>query len=337
MQNVASGAASSIGRYFNAVNTMPSLALVLLTFTLVTSGAWSGPPRLTSTWNTLTHLSIGGAASLLAVALALSLVLHPLQFAIVQVFEGYWGTAAIAQRASATRVMHHRRRRARLVDHDAPTAATWALKELPAEDVAYWRIRYQEALRVGSRYPKDTNDVMPTRLGNVLRRYERLAGHLYGLDPVIVIPLIAAIAPHDQAAYLDDQRTQLDLAVRTAFTALLATGISVVFLWWHGLWLALALIFYGAAYLAYRGAVVTAESYGLALVTLIELNRFDLYRQLHLPLPADTRTEKLANQELMDALTRQRGKLKYIHPDTTSDQVQSTASTQSDASPEQPT
>lgn len=290
LQGAASGVANTIGRYFAAINTIPSLILTLVVFFLVSSGSWFGPPDVHRSWSVLGHLGLGGAALLLLAAMALSLVLHPLQFSMVQLFEGYWGTHRLAQALKAERISHHRR-------------VLWDLIE--QSDVG-------DAQRMIARYPSKSKEVMPTRLGNVLRRYELMAGNFYKLSAFTVIPLIGPIAPAGQLEYLNDQRMQLDLAVRTSFTAFLASGISFVFLWRHGIWLLMTLIFYSAGYLAYRGAVVAAESYGLALVNIIDLNRFELYRRLHLELPPDSRAEGEQNKKLMDFLERGQGTLTYV-------------------------
>lgn len=312
LQGAVSGAAGSIGRYFAAINTIPSLMLVLLVFFLISSGSWFGPPDVGQAWRALNDLGVGGSALLVLAALVLSLVLHPLQFSTVQLFEGYWGTSSLAQKLMEERVGYHKGRYWRLVDILGKAAKG-------DSGPSSWR-QLQEAGRVIERYPKGDEYIMPTRLGNVLRRYEMLAGSNYGLDSFVAIPLIGSIAPPEQVEYLNDRRTQLDLAVRTSLAAFLACGISFVFLWRHGMWLLVVLFFYGMGYLAYRGAVVAAESYGLALVNIIDLNRFDLYRKMHLRLPKDSQIEGRRNKKLMKFLRYEPTSLTYEHPSGETDE-----------------
>ena len=139
---------------------------------------------------------------------------------------------------------------------------------------------------------------MPTRLGNVLRRYERLAGYQYRLDAVQVIRHVAFVAPEGHIEYLNDQRELLDLSVRMCATSIVAVVVAVSFLWHHGPWLAIALIPYGLAYLSYRGAVVVAHEYGEAICTVIDLDRFALYDFLRLPRPKNTASERSMNAAL---------------------------------------
>ncbi len=94
----------------------------------------------------------------------------------------------------------------------------------------------------------------------------------------------------------------MDLAVRTTMTFALAFLATISYLWHSGLWLLVALIPYALTYLCYRGSVVAAQSYGIAMSTIIALNRFALYESLHLPSPSTTFQERHANGTLMDLL-----------------------------------
>jgi hypothetical protein len=159
------------------------------------------------------------------------------------------------------------------------------------------------------------DDIMPTRLGNVLRKYERQAGSQYGLDAVSVIQQISFVASAERLAYVGDQRQLLDLSVRMCATSIVATLVAVASLWRHGPWLLLALVPYGVAYLSYRGAVVVAHEYGAAISAMIDLDRFALYDSLRLPYPRDTATERQMNAKLVQILSH-KGKivLSYEHP-----------------------
>lgn len=173
-----------------------------------------------------------------------------------------------------------------------------------------------ETSRLRERFPVDMPRLMPTRLGNVLRRFEDQAGAAYELPAVTVIPHLALVAPPEHVAYLEEQRIQLDAAIRLALVALVAAAFSFVFLWSDGLWLLVALGCYGFAYAAYRGTVVTAREYGVALTVIMDLNRFALYERLHVPLPADLDAEKVANRRIAAMLQRDRAHVWYEHPTT---------------------
>lgn len=73
---------------------------------------------------------------------------------------------------------------------------------------------------------------------------------------------------------------------------MLACMMAIVFVWWHGLWLMIAVIPYLIAYLSYRGAIVLAHQYATAVNTVIDLNRFVLYERLRLEIPQNTAQER---------------------------------------------
>jgi uncharacterized protein (DUF486 family) len=281
-----SGVSGAIGRYFSIVSFIPSFFLIGFTFALIDSGAWSGTgePDWARAGNAFTHL--GNLAVLILISIALGVVVHPVQFALVQFFEGYWGTGRLAQRARAARVRYHLER-LRDVQFGNNQRAQLALEngeDLPQPNSRVGLLSIvEESQRTIDGYPIDDDDMMPTRLGNVLRRYERLAGSQYGLDAVGIIRHVALVAPAQRVDYVNDQRQLLDLSVRMTATSIFATFLAVAFLWHHGPWLLVALVPYGIAYISYRGAVVVAHEYGSAVSTMIDLDRFALYDSLRLP------------------------------------------------------
>ena len=155
---------------------------------------------------------------------------------------------------------------------------------------------------------------MPTRLGNVLRTFEMSAGSQYGLDSLTVVSRLLLIAPDNHVDYVNDQRSQLDLAVRMIFISLIATATTVFFLWPYPLWALTAIIPYAIAYLSYRGSVVAARGYGSALKMLIDLNRFELYERLHVKVPNSNGEERWANRQVSHLLAGQPAAIFYEHP-----------------------
>lgn len=106
--------------------------------------------------------------------------------------------------------------------------------------------------------------------------------------------------------------------------ALMATALTVLFMWRNGPWLLLALVPYALAFASYRGAVVVAHEYGTAVAVLIDLNRFALYERMHLPSSGDLEEEKEHNRNLVNVLRldnlfvrkrlRDEAFLDYVHP-----------------------
>ncbi|MFC0112283.1 hypothetical protein [Kibdelosporangium aridum] len=319
-------AGSKIGKYFSIVTMVPTLFLVLWTYLLIKGDAWHGEPNLKALGVRLTEWSIPQVAWLLLATFVLALFVHPLQFATVQLLEGYWGSSRLALGAMRLRVAHHRKRAQRLADRvdelDVLIEESFESHPAYSEDLdeeTYHQLvdEYldsdsanhllahlvaRDALQAShERYPVGRR-IMPTRLGNTLRRYEDVAGVQYGLEAITTAPHFSLVIPEPHLAYLRDSRQLLDTTVRLCFVSLLATLITFAALLTDGLWLLVTLVPYGLAYLAYRAAIAAADEYGTAVSTIIDLDRFVLYERLGLPRPRDTDEERRYNAQLMSLL-----------------------------------
>lgn len=300
--DVGAGVAQVIGRYFSVISVIPSSLYVIFVYTLITSGSWQHSPDWSHAFKSLEQLGVGGIALLALLSIALGVIIHPAQFAIVQFFEGYWGNKRIAQAIRSQRILRYQIQCEDLDDKMVDASDLLSLLSEARVTATAARTaplsRLGEANRVRETFPRALDLVMPTRLGNVLRRAEAQAGSQYNLDAPTAVPHILLIAPPSHVDYVSDQRSQLDLAVRMTFMSALASATAVLFLWPRHFWVLVALVPYMLAYLSYRGSVVAAGLYGSALDTLINIDRFELYKQLHLKLPAETIEERETNKKL---------------------------------------
>jgi hypothetical protein len=333
-----------IGRYFSLTSMIPSLFLVLWIYLLIASRSTSGAPTLHNIQSALSQWPAGKVIELSLTVLVTAVVLHPLQFATTQILEGYWGTTSLATAAMKVRIVHHRRRRRDLLQRveahkDGLQSAMEAfaldivkgkphLKEASRREqlekqvrnmmrsqrgdpLAIHNMAMQEANDHAHRYPTDTENILPTQLGNALRRFEADAGSQYGLDALTIAPHIHMVAPDLHRQYLIDTRQALDSAIRICTVGLIATIATIGFMFPHGLWLLCFILPYLASYLAYKGAVSAAYAYGRVVAGVIDLDRFLLYRELHVSQPHDSTEERLANAELMKLLEGQNIHISY--------------------------
>ena len=309
------GTTASVGRYFATVSVLPSVLFVAWLFILGATGAWTGTPDVGRVPSVVAGLGLTGALGLIAASLAVALALHPVQFLLVQMMEGYWGTSRAARTARLARSRVHvrtllrseqlqfdaaKQRRAHGID---PTSIEDVLSPEGLQNTpgrARLVLETAIALETGSTlrgsYPDKVGEVMPTRLGNALRRYESRAGAGYGLSILDHAPGLVMVAKPEHVQYLNDQRSSLDLAVRMSAMSVLAAAITVVTMVPHGAWLSVALVPYTVAWLCYRGSVTVAVEYGRALVAFTDLNRFRLYEELRLGVPA-TPSEEIAKNK----------------------------------------
>ena len=233
--DAGAGVANSIGRYFSVVSLIPSSLYVLFVYLLVESGSWNHPPDWSHAFLSIGHLGVDGVVLLTFLGIGLGIFIHPIQFAIVQFFEGYWGTWAISQRIRYRRIVHYQRlcqqlNRDIISAEDKIEARRQAELKTTLSMRAPIRSKGDEADRVRDMFPADLNEVMPTRLGNVLRRAESQAGSQYGIDALQAVPLLLLIAPANHVDYVNDQRSQLDLAVRMTFISAVAAATAIIFL-----------------------------------------------------------------------------------------------------------
>lgn len=317
--DIGTGIATSIGRYFSVVSFIPSAVYILFLYLLIASGSWHHPPDWKGAVASLGHLGLTGVAALVLSSIALGLLIHPIQFALVQFFEGYWGTWPVSQALRRQRIIRYQRLVQKLnrKGNDARDLEfDWKEAGYKVESSSRVTIRseWEEADRVRDYFPRKIDEVMPTRLGNVLRRAESLAGRQYGLTALEAVPHLLLIAPAAQVDYVNDQRSQLDLAVRMTFMSAVAVVTTLLFLCVDGLWTLLAVVPYGLAYLSYRGSIVAATHYAAAIDALVDLNRFALYGQLHLPLPSNAIEETTMNTELQKIFRHRFAQLRYEHP-----------------------
>jgi hypothetical protein len=345
----------SIGRYFALVSMIPSLFLVLWTYALIASGSLSGTPTLHNAGVALSHWSVGKVAGVVLASLAIALVLHPLQFLTTQLLEGYWGTSTLARQAMKVRIIYHRERQRRLMQRvgsshrkqiaicmeilreefekhpERKTDPQMREKRIKAvmntkagDSIMGYVAAEQEALGEVNNYPDDLTRILPTQLGNALRNFEESTGRQYGLRILPIAPHLHLVAPPRHLDYLEDAREDMDSAIRICTVGLVATALSVGFLMTKGLWLLWAILPYSVSYLSYKGAVSAAQGYGAVVASVLDLDRFLLYRELGLNSPEDSNEERATNAKLMQILARKEVNLSYRQENATPDSVSDT-------------
>lgn len=307
----ALGAVARIGPYFSVVSLVPSAAFVGGSYLLLRSAPWTGSPNWAGPLEDFRTMSW---QLLLLGVVATSLVaflLHPLQFTHVQLMEGYWGNSPVAVLIGTAAIRGHYADLLQTIQKEQRSRT--ALEDLgPGAFADRAATTYEADAHRKKRgdYPEQFEDLMPTQLGNVLRRYERSAGFPYGLDAITVLPLIAAVAPEGQMRYLDDQRTQLDLAARFSTVFLLLSIESLVLLP-SGWWVLLGAAAYAMSWAFYKGAVQQAHLYGNAISSLIDLNRFQFYESLRVAVPTSVDLERQQNEQLQSQLGERSSTFNY--------------------------
>ena len=226
----------------------------------------SGPQGMAATWRHFNGIQqVVVAVIAVAIGALLAGVLSAQVTNLVRWFEGYW-YSPLGRCAARWGTSWHRRRLAALASRAA---------------------KYPDAYqRIYSGYPMPGQEVqvMPTRIGNVIRGAELHARDRYGLDSVLVWSRILPVLPDRVTQTLGAGRADLELMV--TISALGGSGgavIAIIVLVAHGPWTTfLASVAVGTtiAWAAYRSAIATAMTYAEQVKAAFDVFRVDLLRQL---------------------------------------------------------
>jgi hypothetical protein len=205
--------------------------------------------------------------------------------ALLRLYEGYWdfpGGRWLADRLRG----RHQARLGRLAE---------ALKANP-------RAPGYEEIYGGYPLPTQPGEVMPTRLGNVLKNAELYARDRYRVNAVLLWPRLFPLLPRPFAELVAEARSGLDFlvllsALGVAFGATAGVGLLALRAPWL-LTLEAAGGGLAVAALAYGAAVGQARVYGQLVKSAFDLYRFRVLKQLRLPLPGNPDEEETLWQEV---------------------------------------
>jgi hypothetical protein len=220
----------------------------------------------------------------LAVA-ASAVLVSRFDLAVLRSLEGYW--PKWAKPLSGVRVRAWRRK-LDAAGEQVQSLARKGLENLTPEERAQFVA--SDTLRKGS---PASSDLLPTRLGNVLRAAERRPWKKYRLDPVVTWPRLWLVLPDTTKQELTRARGTLDLSARASLWGALFV-VWTVWAWWAAP-VGLAVIVLG-----YRSSLVAGETYAQLVEAAFDVHRPALYRALQWPRP----TTPLEERRLGEALTK---------------------------------
>lgn len=144
-------------------------------------------------------------------------------------------------------------------------------------------------------YPQ-MDDVLPTRLGNVLRAGEAEAKYRYGADLIILWPLLYHVLPRAAIDDIADARATVEfLLVLSLWCCGFSVANPLLAIALSGSLVIAALMFVGGmtlAYLAYLAAIAATSEYSAFLWSTFELHRFVLLAQLRIRIPDEFAKEQ---------------------------------------------
>lgn len=257
----------------------------VLNIVLPAVGFWGGLALLAAGgagWANATHwwsartgfeqtLVVGAAVAGL---LVFSYLASGLVTSLTRLWEGYW-PGGMNSKLAAWRIARHLKR--------------WDALNL-ANDGDYMRRFYG--------FPVRRADVMPTRLGNVLRGAEDYPGddERYGMDAVFYWPRLYVILPADARSLAESYRSGLDrMILLTSLAVAFPPAALIVLALAHTSWLAWAVaaavsVLLGIA--GYQGAISAAVAFGDVLRSLFDNYRRTLLTQLGMTPPSSLEDER---------------------------------------------
>lgn len=217
-------------------------------------------------------------------------VVQRLDLSVLRFLEGYWPNwlRPLRRRLVRSVMKHHQR------DLDR-----WQLlaQLAPAQRTAEQQEEFMQLDRQQLQMPAP-HQMMPTRLGNILRAAERRPLEKYGLDAIVCWPHLWLLLPDATKTDLQAARADLDSAVRSWLWSLL------FLIWGLWAWWAIPLGILTACFAYYRWALDAATAYATLIEAAFDLHRFDLYRTLHWPLPDTPTAEKALASHINTYLAR---------------------------------
>lgn len=262
------------------IPTALALSVVLL---FVVGKGPKDPLTLQTFTDSISKVGAGGGALVVLVSAAVSITLHPMQFRLVQLLEGYWTPRALAM-PFAVGVWLQQRRFDRLQLRLTARPAKGAIgqrfqqeRRTTAEVILLTRLPARERL-------------LPTALGNILRAMEDRAGARYGIEAIAMWPRLYPVLPPGRAQALENEVTQLDVSARLSLTWTVAglicscrVATDVAASRRHPGWLILVGLLFLAGWLSYRAAIESALAHSLDVEVTLDLYRDYLLDAMRMP------------------------------------------------------
>ncbi len=305
--------AAVFGRLF-LVGLLPNAIFAAYLWILIASGAFhaaTSPLSLAALAGPAFKTDAGGLLLFALVVMLATALLQPLQIRMVRIVEGYWQGGRWSSGAYKVGVRRHGRRYAKMVRRlgAGPPPDDDALCRRPVADQIRDQRAHRRAQARAARaraalfmYPPEGKDLLPTMLGNVLRRHEAIAGDRYQLTAVHVWPHLYPHLSDRLAAEYHAATDALDSSVNLLLTLTLMSVFGMVALRDDEWLLVIPAILAGLAFTAYRSAIASAQGQGRLLAVAFDQHRFDMIRSMHLELPATPAAEAQRNHFLSDYL-----------------------------------
>ena len=240
----------------------------------------------------------------LIVCLVLSYLIYNFQYSITRLFEGYWPRYLRRLRVWRTGLYKNRwdyledRKRSawtEAMDKSTGTSRKGIALQIARESVTEQSIYYPPR--------KHIDNVMPTRIGNILLDSELYARDHYGIDSVTIWTRLRPLLAGDVIAPLEGSRTARDFmllmsALSATFTLIWCPVLAIFTSRWDLFLLCAA--GWPLAWVCYYSAVQSTLAYSERLKAVFDLHRNDLLKALNRKIPENAEKERKEWTDLSD-------------------------------------
>lgn len=152
-------------------------------------------------------------------------------------------------------------------------------------------------VRAEVEYPPADAQLLPSRLGNIIRAFEYYPATRYSIETITVWPRLLAVLPRSLVDSINSEKSLMDFWLNLSLALLISGLFWTAAMWYTGiiLWPFRILIFIGSIllwYVAYRAAIPSAIGWGYEVRTAFDLYRGDLLRKLGLQRPTSIFEER---------------------------------------------
>jgi len=271
MSDLFSTISGTFGKSLILGSFFPAVLFVILWSVLVTP-LYSDAPTLLDQPTDERLLLLTTLASV-----ALALILHSFHTPLVRWFEGYpWQETWLGR---GRRRLYQRELEGLQARYEGYYELLRKLGRSHPASEEVKRVWNRTGRRLMEELPERTDLVLPTRLGNLIRSFERYPDRQYGMEAIHLWPRLIAVVEESYAKAIEEAETSLALLLHLSFLSLVlgagllvTGGVSPPSSLWLQVVLPAALLGL-AAWLLYRLALSSAAGWG-ALIR----GAFDLYR-----------------------------------------------------------
>jgi hypothetical protein len=250
-------------------------------------------------WDSLTKwysqypepLQIGILVIGLCLVAASAFVAQRFDTEVLRALEGYWYPGIRRFLQPLIKYQRHRKSKIRKRFNDLDRTLSNNTVTLTANNFAE-HVQLDRALR---QFPREDYDMMPFRIGNILRSAERYSGDRYGLDAIVCWTRLWLLLPDATKKDIQDSRTELNNAVRLFLWSFLFL-VWTIWSWW-----AIPISAISAAF-AYCWTIDAAEVYVSLIEATFDLHRHLLYQALRWEIPKDPNEERRVGKQLTNYL-----------------------------------